>query len=105
MIEDGSWRPFALDAAARGRDDQLVPQHRLRLQRGVTGLQREHDHREVEFPRGHAGNPMTDAEVEAKFRRVAEPKYGKAKADAILARCWDLEKLTSVTDLIALFSL
>ena len=59
--------------------------------------------KEVEFPRGHAGNPMTDAEVEAKFRRVVEPRYGKAKADAILARCWELEKLTSVTDLIALF--
>ncbi|HEY1186874.1 MAG TPA: MmgE/PrpD family protein [Gemmata sp.] len=59
--------------------------------------------REVEFPRGHAGNPMTDAEVEAKFRRVAEPRYGKARADEILSRCWELEKLTSVTDLIALF--
>jgi 2-methylcitrate dehydratase len=59
--------------------------------------------REVEFPRGHAGNPMTDEEVEAKFRRVVEPRYGKAKADAVLARCWDLERLTSVTDLIRLF--
>jgi 2-methylcitrate dehydratase len=59
--------------------------------------------REVEFPRGHAGNPMTDAEVETKFRRVAEPRYGKARADAILARCWDFEKLTSVTELIKLF--
>ncbi|HJZ56279.1 MAG TPA: MmgE/PrpD family protein [Gemmataceae bacterium] len=55
---------------------------------------------EVEFPRGHAGNPMTDAEVESKFRMTAEPKYGKERADAILARCWDLENLTSVTDLI-----
>ena len=59
--------------------------------------------REVEFPRGHAGNPMTDAEVEAKFRRAVEPKYGKAKADTILARCWDFENLSSVADLIALF--
>jgi 2-methylcitrate dehydratase len=59
--------------------------------------------KEVEFPRGHAGNPMTDAEVEAKFRGTVEPKYGKAKADAILARCWELERLTSVTDLIRLF--
>jgi 2-methylcitrate dehydratase len=58
--------------------------------------------KEVEFPRGHAGNPMTDAEVEAKFRRMAEPKYGKTKADQILARCWELEKLTNVTDLLAL---
>lgn len=58
--------------------------------------------REVEFPRGHAGNPMTDQEVEAKFRRVVEPRSGKSKADAVLARCWDLERLTSVTDLIRL---
>ncbi len=57
----------------------------------------------VEFPRGHAGNPMTDAEVEAKFRRAVEPKYGKPRADAILARCWELEKLTSVTELVKLF--
>ncbi|MCS6863862.1 MAG: MmgE/PrpD family protein [Gemmataceae bacterium] len=59
--------------------------------------------KEVEFPRGHAGNPMTDAEVEAKFRRLAEPRYGPAKADQILARCWELEKLTSVTELMTLF--
>jgi 2-methylcitrate dehydratase len=58
---------------------------------------------EVEFPTGHAGNPMTDREVEIKFRRAVEPRYGQAKADAMLAACWDLEKLTNVTDLIRLF--
>jgi 2-methylcitrate dehydratase len=57
----------------------------------------------VEFPRGHAGNPMTDAEVEAKFRRVVEARYNTATANAVLARCWDLENLTSVTELIRLF--
>jgi 2-methylcitrate dehydratase len=60
--------------------------------------------REVEFPRGHAGNPMTDAEVEQKFRVLVEPNYGKPRADEILARCWDLEKLKNVTDLIRLFN-
>lgn len=58
--------------------------------------------KEIEFPRGHAGNPMTDAEVEAKFRRAVEPRYGKPTADAVIGRCWDLESLTSVTDLIGL---
>jgi 2-methylcitrate dehydratase len=56
--------------------------------------------REVEFPRGHARNPMTDAEVEQKFRSVVEPRYGKAKADQVLARCWDFENLKSAGDLI-----
>lgn len=59
---------------------------------------------EVEFPRGHAGNPMSDAEVEAKFRRAVEPKYGKDRASAILQQCWNLEKLTRVADLIALLN-
>jgi 2-methylcitrate dehydratase len=58
--------------------------------------------KEVEFPRGHAGNPMTDAEVEQKFRRLVEPRFGKAKAERILAKCWELEKLSSAGELMAL---
>ncbi|MBL8795804.1 MAG: MmgE/PrpD family protein [Planctomycetia bacterium] len=59
--------------------------------------------KEVEFPRGHAHNPMTDTEVEHKFRTMVEPRYGKQRADQMLARCWDLDKLTNVADLIRLF--
>lgn len=60
--------------------------------------------REVEFPRGHAGNPMTDAEVERKFRAMVEPRYGKARADQILTACWDLEKQTTITPLLRLIA-
>jgi 2-methylcitrate dehydratase len=59
--------------------------------------------KEVEFPRGHAKNPMTDAEVEKKFRTLVEPRYGKTRADRMLQTCWELEKLTSVGSLIQLF--
>ena len=58
--------------------------------------------REVEFPRGHANNPMSDAEVEQKFRHQVERRYGKEKADRILAACWDLEKLKNAGDLVRL---
>ncbi len=58
--------------------------------------------REVEFPRGHAMNPMTDAEVEAKFRRLVEPGFGKPLADRILAACWGLEKLKDARELVRL---
>jgi len=58
--------------------------------------------REVEFPRGHAENPMSDAEVEQKFRGLVEPRYGKEKADRILAACWGLEKLKNACDLVRL---
>jgi 2-methylcitrate dehydratase len=58
--------------------------------------------REVEFPRGHARNPMTDGEVEAKFRALVEPRYGKERASAVLRACWDLEKLKTAGELVAL---
>jgi 2-methylcitrate dehydratase len=60
--------------------------------------------KEVEFPRGHAGNPMTDAEVERKFRTMVEPRYGKDRASEILKRCWELEKLSDLTALLQLFA-
>lgn len=61
--------------------------------------------KEVEFPRGHARNPMTDAEVEAKLRRMAEPRYGKERVQAILTACWNLEKCRSATELLELLRL
>ena len=83
----------ALDARyPRGIPNRIT----LTLDDGTTLVQ------EVEFPRGHAENPMTDQEVEAKFRRLVDPLYGPEKAQAILARCWDLENLRSVTDLLRL---
>ena len=58
--------------------------------------------REVEFPRGHTENPMTDAEVEHKFRTLVEPRYAKERADRILALGWGLEKLKTAGELIGL---
>jgi 2-methylcitrate dehydratase len=60
--------------------------------------------KEVEFPRGHAHNPMTDAEVERKFQSIVEPVYGKDRTQQILDRCWNLEKVTDVTGLLNLFA-
>ncbi|HEV3080838.1 MAG TPA: MmgE/PrpD family protein, partial [Gemmataceae bacterium] len=58
--------------------------------------------REVEFPRGHARNPMTDGEVEQKFRTLVEPRYGKDRAMQLLKACWQLEKAASAAELIRL---
>lgn len=58
--------------------------------------------KEVEFPRGHARNPMTDAEVEKKFRTLVEPRYGNERANQLLAACWNLEKLKDAGELVRL---
>jgi 2-methylcitrate dehydratase len=49
---------------------------------------------EVEFPRGHARNRMTDAEVEKKFRNCALKKYGEAKVTDIVKQTLSMETLT-----------
>jgi 2-methylcitrate dehydratase len=60
--------------------------------------------REVEFPRGHALNPMTDQEVETKFRTLAEPYCGREGASRILEVCWELENLRDTGELLALLA-
>ncbi len=58
--------------------------------------------REVEFPRGHARNPMTDAEVELKFHAEAQPHLKPAERSAVLQKVWSLDSLNDVRGLMAL---
>ena len=53
------------------------------------------------FP-GHPDNPMTDAELEAKFRGLAAARLDTAACDAILAGLRDLDSHRSITGVIDL---
>lgn len=55
----------------------------------------------VTYPRGHAGNPMTDDEVIAKFRRQAVGVVSDATADRIIDQAFALDELADVTPLLA----
>lgn len=59
--------------------------------------------KEVIFPRGHARNPMTDAEVESKFRAMAEKRLKEPAIKEALDRCWNLESQTDIGQLLQLF--
>jgi len=59
--------------------------------------------REVEFPKGHSGNPMTDGEVEDKFSRLADGEMAPARQVEVLRRLWELETETDLGSLLALF--
>ena len=56
-------------------------------------------HKRVDFPRGHAGNPMTDDEVVAKFHRMAKGVISDKTAAHILELAWSLDTLKDVTPL------
>src|SRR5262245_18573896 len=58
---------------------------------------------ENEFPRGHDQNPMTDAEVEAKFERMAGGRIDSTLARKILDLCWRFDELQDAGELLRLF--
>jgi len=47
---------------------------------------------ETSHPKGHRRNPLTDGEVERKFRGLASGALGAKGCDRVLAEVWSLEK-------------
>jgi 2-methylcitrate dehydratase len=55
----------------------------------------------VEYHRGHFKNPMTDAEMEEKFRAMAQKHLGPDRVDHLLRLLWEIESVPQVSALIA----
>jgi 2-methylcitrate dehydratase len=55
----------------------------------------------VEFHRGHFKNPMTDAEMEEKFRLMAQRHLRADRVDNLLHLLWTVERVPKVNALIA----
>ena len=54
----------------------------------------------VEYHRGHFKNPMTDAEMEEKFRALARKHLPAERIDALLRQLWTLEDMPQVGSLV-----
>lgn len=54
----------------------------------------------VEYHRGHWRNPMSDAEMERKFRSLVAQMLPAARVDALLGQLWSLDDLPEVGTLI-----
>src|SRR6202166_2320689 len=55
----------------------------------------------VEYHRGHFKNPMTDAEMEDKFRLMAQKHLGADRIDNLLRLLWGIDDVPQVSTLIA----
>ena len=55
----------------------------------------------VEYHRGHFKNPMTDWEMEEKFRAMARKHLSADRVDSLLRQLWALESVPKVGELIA----
>ena len=51
---------------------------------------------ETSHPKGHYRNPLTDEEVEGKFRGLASGALGVEGCDRVLAEVWDLENTATL---------
>ena len=60
---------------------------------------------EFRDPLGHTKNPMQDKDITAKFMSAVEPVLGHDRAAAALARWWDLEHVTNITEALDLLDL
>ncbi len=56
--------------------------------------------KKVTYPRGHAGNPMTDDEVVAKFRKLADGVVSAATAARIVELAMSMERLADISDVL-----
>ena len=57
---------------------------------------------QVAYHKGHYRNPLTDNEVDTKFRSLAQAHLPAERVDALLDRLWHLEDVQNVGDLIRL---
>ena len=55
----------------------------------------------VEYHRGHWKNPMTDTELEEKFRSLAQRQLTTTHADRLLLQLWSLERLQRIDGLMS----
>jgi len=54
----------------------------------------------VPYHRGHWKNPMTDAEMETKFRGLARELLAPVQTDALLERLWNLDQVKDIGEVI-----
>jgi 2-methylcitrate dehydratase len=58
---------------------------------------------EVTHPKGHASNPMTDTDVEAKFSRMFKSYGNPVQCEAALEGLWNVDRFDDIGELLRLF--
>ena len=56
----------------------------------------------VEYFKGHVKNPLSDEEVEEKFRRQAAGRMAEEVIEPVLQKLWKLEDVANVKEVIDL---
>ena len=57
---------------------------------------------QVDLPLGHPGNPMSDRDLEAKFRRLAAERLNRLRIDRLIEFVWNLDQVKDIGSLMPL---
>lgn len=60
--------------------------------------------KKISYPLGHYKNPMTDQDVERKFRALAGRVMTEKQVDGILEQLWNIDACEDISRLMALFA-
>lgn len=65
----------------------------------------EHFVREIKYGKGHWKNPMSDQDIETKFRKLSSPVLNPDKMEEILKRLWNFDEAKSIQQILNMFVL
>ena len=99
-FEDAAIRKIMANVSLRGDDEltKLFPETMpaevtVKTSRGIFS-------KRVDYWRGHPRNPMSDREVEQKFRQLTEHVLSTKQQDRICTLVWKLEELENLDQLL-----
>ena len=59
---------------------------------------------EIRYPNGHEKNPMSDADIDAKFHDLCGGRLDAARRKKALSVLWQLEEVTDTASVTKLFA-
>lgn len=59
---------------------------------------------QVDVPVGHPGNPMSDRDLEAKFRRLAAGRLNRPRIDRLIESVWNLDRVRDIGRLMPMLN-
>ena len=82
--------------------NRRAPEAMLSTVEVVTTSGNRYSSPEVPYHRGHWRNPMTEQELEEKFRALARDILNPAQVDTLLDRLWNLEQVDDIGQVIGM---
>ncbi len=86
------------------RDTDFVDRYPAAMPTRITVRTREGKTytKQKDLPLGHPGNPMSDQELEGKFRRLVGGRLGRARTEDLIRLVWRLEQMKDIGTLMPL---